>query len=60
MAHKLHTSPYKQMLRSSVFHVKNTQRCGKDRADVPLRDSRVIWQTLTGTTPDLPGPCMSV
>lgn len=25
MAHKLHTSPYKQMLRSRVFHVKNTE-----------------------------------
>lgn len=60
MSHKLHTSLYKQKLRSRDMHLHNTQRCGKDREDIPLRDSREICQTLTGTTPDLPEPCKSV
>lgn len=60
MSHKLHISPYKQKLTSRDMHLHNTQRCGKDRADGPLRESREIWKTLTGTSPDLPEPCISV
>lgn len=32
----------------------------RTREDVPLRESREIWQTLTGMILDLLEPCMSV